>query len=179
VTKAHRNPSETQAPVIVIGTGNPYRRDDGVGRLIARRLSKMNPGNFLVLETEGEATELTEAWKNAELAIVIDAVSSAGEAGKIHRFDALSAPLRTSMFTCSTHSLGIVEALDLSRALKRLPARLFLYGIEGRCFDVGTGLSAEVEAAMDHVIQSVLEDIAGFEVHRPGDANASTHETRL
>ena len=48
----------------------------------------------------------------------------------------------------STHALGVAEAIELGRALGRLPRRLLVFGIEGGSFDAGAGLSPEVERAV-------------------------------
>jgi hydrogenase maturation protease len=43
--------------------------------------------------------------------------------------------------------------------LGRLPARLVVYGIEGRDFTQGEGLSPEVDAAIDEVVRRVTEEV--------------------
>ncbi len=52
----------------------------------------------------------------------------------------------------STHTLGPIEAVEVARALGSLPARVTLIGIEGGDFSWGTGLSPEVEAAVERVV---------------------------
>ncbi|HKC86245.1 MAG TPA: hypothetical protein VKG02_09745 [Blastocatellia bacterium] len=41
----------------------------------------------------------------------------------------------------------MAEAIELARALGNIPQRLMVYGIEGKNFAAGVGLSAEVEKA--------------------------------
>ena len=61
---------------VVVGVGNPWRRDDGAGLAVARGLRGRLPAGILVVEQEGEPTALLEAWSGADEAIVIDAVDS-------------------------------------------------------------------------------------------------------
>lgn len=130
----------------VIGVGNPWRRDDAAGLVAARRLGGR--------ELEDVAA-LVEALGEAEEAVVLDAVSSGAEPGTVHRFEAGEAPLPARLFAASTHVLGVGEAVELARALGKLPARVTVYGIEGGDFAAGEGLSPEVERAVDEVVAEV------------------------
>jgi Ni,Fe-hydrogenase maturation factor len=56
----------------------------------------------------------------------------------------------------------VAEAVELARALKRLPPRLVVYGIEGRSFSAGVELSAEVEQAAAVVVARVLDEMRVF-----------------
>ena len=134
---------------LVIGVGNEWRRDDAAGLVVARRLRGTG---VRVLEQEGEPTALLEAWHGAEQALVIDAVSSGAEVGTIHRLDARAEKLPAELFRGSTHAFSVAEAVELGRALDRLPESLLIYGIEGGDFAAGTGLSPEVERAVDELV---------------------------
>ena len=74
----------------------------------------------------------------------------------IHRFDAVASALPTEVLS-STHAFGVAEAIELARALGRLPASLTVYAIEGDRFDVGQELSPEVEAAIDKLVDELSE----------------------
>jgi len=143
--------------VIVIGIGNPWRRDDGSGLAVARLLAG-TPG-VEVLEREGEPASLIDAWDGAEALWLVDAVSSGSAAGTVLRIDAAEQELPTELFRASTHHLGLAEAVELARALGRLPARTVFYGIEGASFDAGEGLSAEVAAAAVRVAEEIRKEV--------------------
>jgi len=49
--------------------------------------------------------------------------------------------------------------VELARALGRLPPRLIIYGIEGKSFEAGAGLSPEVQAAVEGVVERVLREV--------------------
>jgi len=140
--------------VVVIGVGNAYRRDDGAGLALAGRLVR-SPG-VEVVRCEDEPTRLLEAWAGADLALVVDAVSSGAEPGTVHRLDASCRPLPAAVFRGSTHALGLGEAIELARALGRLPGRLLVYGVEGADFGTGEGLSPAVTAALGPLADELL-----------------------
>lgn len=142
----------------MIGVGNEWRRDDAAGLVVARRLRDARLSGVRVVEHEGEPLNLIEEWSGADEVIVVDAVSSGVEPGAIHRLDARSTRLPAELFNGSTHALSVAEAVELARVLERLPRRLLVYGIEGRSFTAGRGLTAEVEPAVSTLV-SGLEDI--------------------
>jgi hydrogenase maturation protease len=143
---------------LIIGIGNEYRGDDAVGLIVARRLRERLSDSVKVLEQTGDGAALMEAWRGVERVIVIDAVASGAAPGAIHRFDANTRPIPKNAFRCSTHAFGVAEAIELSRALTRLPRSLMVYGIEGKNFAAGVGISPEVEKATCDAINQVFAE---------------------
>jgi hydrogenase maturation protease len=142
---------------VVIGVGNAYRRDDGVGPAVAARLRGRH--DVEVVTCEQEPSRLLDAWAGAGLALVVDAVASGAEPGTIHRFDASERALPTSVFRGSTHALGVGEAIELARTLGRLPGRVLVYGVEGDEFAAGDRLSPAVAAAVGPLVAELLEEV--------------------
>jgi hydrogenase maturation protease len=44
-----------------------------------------------------------------------------------------------------------------------LPPHVVVYGIEGKRFDAGMGLSIDVETAAEGVVQSIVKEVLGGE----------------
>jgi len=145
--------------VRVVGVGNRWRSDDGIGPAVAARLRELAPDLDVVVR-EGEPVALLDALEGAGAAVVVDAVSSGGAPGTVHRLDATTEPLPRELFARSTHHLGLADAVELGRALDRLPARLVVVGIEGASWDAGDELSPEVAAALEPAAAAVLEEVA-------------------
>jgi hydrogenase maturation protease len=146
---------------LIIGVGNEHRRDDAVGLVVARRLKEAAPEHVRVLEESGEAAALMDSWKGADAVILIDAVRSGAKPGTLHRLDAHKQSIPTRFFHYSTHAFGAAEAIELARALSQLPPRVIVYGIEGKTFEAGLGLSPEVEKAAQEVVERALGDLQG------------------
>ncbi len=134
---------------MVIGVGNRWRGDDGAGLAVARRVRELGPAGVEVRELEGDASALVDAWSGAGHAVVVDAAESGASPGTVRRFDACSGPLPVRSLRSSTHAFGVADAVELARALGRLPGRLDVYAIEGASFTAGGSLSPEVERAVD------------------------------
>lgn len=145
--------------VRIIGVGNPYRGDDGVGVAVVRALGGRLPAQAEAREATGEVTSLMAAWSGAPSVILVDAVVSGAPPGTLHRIEAHATPLPAHWSTGSSHALGLAEAIELARALGTLPARVIVFGVEAGCFDPGTGLSPRVADAVGSAGRAVLAEI--------------------
>jgi hydrogenase maturation protease len=151
--------SNGRKPTLVIGVGNRYRSDDGVGPVVASKLGAMNLPSVVACEESGEGAALMEAWKGAEHVIIIDAASSGSLPGTLHTINAQSQRIPSSFFHYSSHAFSVAEAIELARALGQLPPHLVLFGIEGKDFDAGLGLSPEVERSSEEVLRLMTEQL--------------------
>ena len=147
-----------EEPLLVIGVGNLYRRDDGAGIAVVRKLNELNLWGITTRDESGEGSSLIEAWRGASRVMIVDAVSSGSVPGTIHRFDALCQPVPADFFHHSSHSFGVAEAIEVARALDALPGQLEILGIEGREFTSGPGLSPEVQRAVDKAAALVARE---------------------
>lgn len=145
---------------LVIGVGNPLRRDDGVGRAVARAVVAAPP-TVSVIEMDGDGAALLDAWGGHELVIVIDAVRSGAAPGTVYRFEPPRDPLPRTLSSTSTHAFGLPDAVALGQTLGRLPRRLVVYGVEGADFTAGEGLSGDVASAVETVARRVRAELAG------------------
>lgn len=145
---------------VVIGVGNEYRRDDGVGPAIAERIRILRLPDVQVVTTDGEPTRVLDAWTGKDIAVVIDAaVLRDPTPGRVHRMAVDDLPGGNPAH--SSHGLGIPEAVELARALDRLPGRLVFYTVEISETGYGPGLSTPVTAAIAPVTAAVLRELAG------------------
>jgi hydrogenase maturation protease len=147
------------ARIVLIGVGNAYREDDGAGLAVIEQLRAVLPEGIEIVPCEDEPSRLIDAWHGASAAVVVDAVSSGAVPGTLHRFDASEAAVPGRVFRSSTHAFGVGEAIELARALGKLPPRIVVYGIEGAGFGGGESLSSPVDAAVRHAADAVLADL--------------------
>ena len=163
-------PGAASQPVAVIGVGQVYRRDDGVGRTVAALLRNRLPWARLA-SCDGEGAELINLWAGARLAVVIDGVRTPGlQPGRVHRmtsgdpgrFASLGLPAGTAGIPAhlgTAHAVDLGDVVALGRELGRLPALLLVYGIEIHEMSYGLGLSPSVEAAA-YTVAHEIEGIA-------------------
>ncbi|HEX6343262.1 hydrogenase maturation protease [Umezawaea sp.] len=138
---------------VVIGIGNEFRRDDGVGPAIVAEVARRG---VRVEISDGDPVRLMDAWEDADLAVVVDAVRCVpSRPGRLHR-----ANVPTSTSATSSHGFGVPEAVELARALDRMPARLVVLAIEVDDVAFGVGLSPLVAGALGPAVDAVLAELA-------------------
>jgi hydrogenase maturation protease len=146
--------------VLIVGAGNEYRCDDGVGIMVARELGKMRPDNTRIVEGLHDATALLDLWQGMRAVYLIDAVRSGGRPGQIYRFNPFIEEMPVELEgNFSTHSTSVTAAIELGKSLGNLPATLVVCGIEGKNFSSGSGLTPEVEEAGRKISRVILDEI--------------------
>jgi hydrogenase maturation protease len=145
-------------PTVVIGIGNPYRRDDGIGPAVAAEIQSLHLPGVRVIFSDGEPVSLLTAWDGVGLAVVIDACHRVpGCPGRIDRLTA--GHLASDDAAISCHGVGVPYALRLGRALGRQPGDLVVISVEGTDFSAGTGLSPAVSAALPTAVAAVRAEV--------------------
>ncbi len=147
------------ADVVIIGVGNRMMGDDAAGPVVIDRLVGRIPDTVALVESVGDATHLLDTWRDARLAVIVDAVVSGGVPGSVHRVGGL-AGLPASGRSASTHLVGVAEAIELGGVVDMLPDDLVVYGIEIGRVEPGVTLSPEIEAAADEVVGLVVAEMA-------------------
>lgn len=143
---------------VVIGIGNEYRRDDGIGPALVAELERRALPGVRTAVCDGEPATLLETWHGAELAIVVDAVlCEPSTPGRIRRSQVGSLP--GGRGGVSSHAMGVPDALLLGRALDRVPHDLVVFAVEAADLGLGAGLSPAVGAALPGLVDAVLAEL--------------------
>lgn len=143
---------QAPVPALIIGVGNRLRGDDGVGPAVCDRLAGRG---FEVVEHAGDGAVLMDLWLDRGRVFVVDATATGSPPGTVSRFEPRLETMPRKTFFASSHLFGLAEAVETSRSLGRLPDGLVIYGVEGREFAHGDGLSAEVAAAVSSVADQI------------------------
>jgi hydrogenase maturation protease len=143
----------------IIALGNTMAADDGVGPWIVRRLEALVPAGIEVCWVPAPGPELLfELERPGEVTFIDAALDEASEPGTIlqQTIEPDEEPrLKQARCLVSTHGLSLAELLRLARVLKRHRARVHLFGIVGRRFEPGEGLSPEVERAAQRLVERI------------------------
>lgn len=150
-----------ERPILVVGLGSVDRGDDAAGPVVARAVAALELPGVEVVEHE-DPTDLLELWSGRHTVVVVDAVRSGAEPGTLHILKtgpngARLVPGAAWAGKGGTHAFGLPAAVDLARALGRLPREVFVVGIEAGRFDHGSPLSPPVAAAVAPAVDTVTE----------------------
>jgi hydrogenase maturation protease len=157
---------------VVIGVGNRMRRDDAAGPVVVDRLQGKVPRGVHLVESIGDPVSLLGWWQSASLAVVVDAVKTGSKPGTVFRFNGHDS-LPSAFFRQSTHLVGLADAVQMARTLDRMPGVLVLFGIEAQTMDYGEEISPAVHAALDGVVDSILEMFPSSD--SPSSLNGATN----
>ncbi len=139
---------------LVIGVGQRDRGDDAAGPVVAGRVEALHLPGVRVIE-EADPAGLLDDWAGAGLVVVADAVHSGGRPGTVHLLHAAHGPLPGWAAGPSTHAFGLADAVELARALGRLPRELVIVGIEAEHFRPGQPVSRPVAEAIDTAVATI------------------------
>lgn len=143
----------------VIGIGNGFRNDDGIGLLAARQLETLQIPGVDVVTLTGDGGDLLRVWDKKSTTYLIDAVASDSPGGTVHRIDLNLQLLSPEMFRHSSHAFGVADSVELARILGTLPERCILFGIEGGDFGMGTTISPAVTRGADETVKTIRGEI--------------------
>jgi hydrogenase maturation protease len=150
----------TSDPIVVIGVGNDFRSDDGVGLYVARTIDGLNLPGVTTIAGVADGSNLMTAWEDSRAVYIIDCALSGTEPGSIHQFDALTEDIPVDLFPrFSTHAIDIPESIKLGRLLGILPPQLTVYAIEGETLAAGVDLTYKVKTAAEKVVAMIRESI--------------------
>lgn len=153
--------------IVVIGLGNTYRRDDGVGVAVAAALDSLALPNVRVVTGIAEPMSLLEAWSPAALAMVIDAaVATPAVPGRVRR--CAPGDFVAACEGLSSHRVDIRGTHALGQALGRVPDALVVFTVEVADTGHGIGLTPQVARAVPELVQLAVAEIncSGMAVER-------------
>jgi hydrogenase maturation protease len=164
----------TTPRAVLIGIGNPYRRDDGIGPALVEAVGQLRLPGVTLTVSDGEPGQLLDAWSCAGLAVVVDAVLCDRPApGRIHRAELPAMAAVRPHIAASTHGLGIPDAIRLAEALDRAPQRLVVFAVEAASLGFGPGLSPALTACLPALTRMVLAELT---TEPPGDRDEDASE---
>jgi len=162
-------PESQRKSLFVIGVGNPFMKDDGVGITVARTLRKLDLGlKVSVLERQVADLSILTYARKASKVVIVDAVKSGKPPGSTVKFnvDDPRSPLLRVPFS---HEAGLRDMVAFARRSGiRLPP-ITVVGVEPADCGPGEGLSKPVADALPLVIEEVVNEVKSRAIRRVSD----------
>ncbi|MDJ0921903.1 MAG: hydrogenase maturation protease [Henriciella sp.] len=150
----------------VIGIGNAFRRDDGIGPAVIDRLKQKDLSDVDLRTCRSGPATLIDALRFSGQVVVVDALGPGHSPGQILRLDPEQITAGSVQNT-STHGFGLAEALSLLEALGHTSDNVLVLAVEGVDFGHGEGLSPAVAAALPKLLEEICSEIEGFNQSTP------------
>lgn len=138
---------------IIIGVGNPFRHDDGIGPFIIELLRAQKVACDL-LDAGTDALSLIETIKEYSRVIIIDAVNMNAAPGALKIFSPNEAKIQIRSDALTTHGFGLAQMLKLVDELK-ISVNITIVGIQPADISFGEGLTELVACKTDEILNWV------------------------
>lgn len=143
--------------VSVLGIGSPFG-DDQAGWKVVEKLKNMQWHRRLTIKKlDRPHLQLIDEIKERDIVFIVDAIKSGKKLGSISRLTLDDIKLFKP--SISTHDFGVIQSLQLARALNQLPKQLVLFGIEIGEIDKSDKISDEITNAISMMIEMISNEL--------------------
>jgi hydrogenase maturation protease len=160
--------------LIIIGLGNEFISDDGVGifavRRLRERMSQLDRnvseaeahflGSIVIEELASGGLQILDAITGYERCFIIDAVlTDTHPPGTIYRY--VQRRQKKPVKLASSHQINLSEVLGLAKLLNvNVPPTINVYGVEvSDITTFSTGCTSEVQKALPQLVDVVWHDL--------------------
>ncbi|MGI6435743.1 MAG: hydrogenase maturation protease [Syntrophomonadaceae bacterium] len=145
--------------LVVVGIGNIFMQDDGLGVYVIQKLSERSWPEEVELVDAGIASfEILDVFCRADVIIVVDSMSVGGDPGTIYRAPLERLGLRSNGNITSMHELHFTEAIKVVNLMGYHP-RVIVFGVEPYIVDVGLELTPLIADKMPRLLELVEAEI--------------------
>jgi len=143
---------------MIVGVGNPLRRDEGVGVAAVARLNEYYhlPDNVSAIDAGTPGLGLLDIIGDAESVVLIDAMTAGQPPGTIYQVDPARLSSRGPEWTESLHGVSLMGTIHLAEAVGLEVPPITIVGVEPAVTDWGEELSEPVATALDLVAAIAL-----------------------
>jgi len=146
---------------VIIGIGNRYLRDDGIGIQVADEFTRRHlREDILVRSYQTVDLSLLATFEGASKIIVVDALKSGEPPGKVSRYTIL--PSKDALVAIpAPHAVKLQDMFDIAIQTGLLTCPVTVIGIEPKDCTAGEGVSAELLHALPDVLDTVGQEVDG------------------
>lgn len=133
--------------MLVVGTGNALRKDDGIGIYIGKQLKEQSEYQVLIAENGLENHTGVINRLQPDKLLIIDALNLNRKPGS---FELL--PLSEIIdFTCNTHTISFTKLAEMI-----IVSEIYILGIQPADLSIGTEITKKVLQSADLIVQQFL-----------------------
>lgn len=158
--------SITGPGIKVIGFGNKFLSDDGIGPVVIEMLERSGLSkdkNIELADLGTSGTDLIFHIKECPRIVIIDALDAGQASGKVIRIKEKDIEhfCNEGILSLSLHDLNLTDILKLARAMK-LKTDITIIGIKPLNTELGEGLSPEIQEKIPEIIKLVEQTLKEY-----------------
>lgn len=149
----------TEDRQLVVGLGNEFRGDDAFGIVVVQQLVESFPDLAEYILEQNDLTRLLDRWEDRKV-IIVDALFAPNpKPGQIHQARSLEEISFINTKQYSSHGVDLLQLNALAETINRLPKEVYIIGVEGSSWEMGSNMGPQMAEAIPEVIQLVLARI--------------------
>lgn len=165
--------------ILVIGMGNPFMSDEGVGiRVIDRLREGPLPEGVEVLDMGTSGLAVLHEIRGRDKVVFVDCALMGAPPGTIRRFTPDEVTTQKTQQRVSLHECDLLHTIALARRLGTCSGEVVIFGIEPRAVELGEGLSSELAESLDAYAKAVRAEVDGAD-HPPACPTRSVEKTSV
>lgn len=144
----------------IVGFGNKFRSDDGIGIRIIKELEKLDFFKDIeVIDGGTSGTDLIFWIKNCGKIIIIDAIDTGGKIGDVAniKVDDIEEFVKKDYRSLSLHDLNLADILKLIKAMGT-KTDITIIGVKPKSIEFGDSLSPEIERKISEIISEIKKE---------------------
>jgi hydrogenase maturation protease len=159
------NANVAERQILVAAVGNLWKRDDGFGTAVARRLRDREPRSGVAIADFGTSgLDLAyEVMRGYSALVLVDITRQGGTPGTLYVMEADPESVELGIEDgdiIDPHDMDPQTVLRFVKSVNGWPGKVVVIGCEpAEVEEYGIGLSPEVEAAVERAVTLVLEQV--------------------
>ncbi len=142
----------------VIGVGNTFKKDDGIGVKLVRKLrGRETSSETRIFDVGLDVIKVLHILKDLDKAIIVDAVRYGGEPGDFVFFSPEEVNSLKGMG--SSHESDLLDILELSRELGESPEEVVIMGIEPEDDSHGEEITPTLKERFPELLDKLFEKL--------------------
>lgn len=138
----------------IIGIGNPFASDDGIGIELVHRLCGELPASYEFDEAPHPGLELLDDLDERTPIVFLDAVKDASPVGTVHWLEWREhAAWINETSLSSSHSFSVLEVLRLAQSLGRALPPIYFLGVSIKSSSACERLSTELARQLPEIVK--------------------------
>ena len=149
----------------VIGVGNPFRKDDGIGIVLLEKLIEKKddlPSDIEFIDGGTGGMNLLHMLALFDRVLIIDAVKFNDKPGTSKLFKSEDVCSKKSSINISTHESDVLKIINLSKELGEIPDELFIFGVQPKDTSSGNSLSSDLQQSIESLTLNLQNEITNI-----------------
>ncbi len=143
----------------VIGLGNPFVRDEGIGvRIVADLTSYYECSDIDVYDLGTASFRILHILENRKKIVIVDCALMGELPGTLRRFTFDQARSVKNLRHHSLHEGDLFEVMALAGTPQHEPPEIIIFGVEPADMELGEGLTPVLEARLTEYVAAVAAE---------------------